>query len=148
MHPSINANMQVGWSHEAQRWRGTYNASWTWFEAGVKKANGTVLPHRPIQINIHADQEFHTHVNVWDYQCKDPGLREWLSKIEGGDTIQVFPKARFNGWVNYVGAVEIHLWSDSVIPDRLVGLNGVELVRRSTMADPHHGGLLRCQTYA
>ncbi len=148
MHASINANAQVGWSNEAQRWRGTYNASWTWFKAEVKKANGTVLPHCPIQINVHADSELHTHVNVWNYQCKNPGLREWLYKIEGGDIIQVLRKARFQGWMIYVGAVEIHLWSDSVIPDRLAGLNGVELVRRVTMVDQHHKGILRHQTYS
>jgi hypothetical protein len=109
----------TGYSHDEDRWGGTYNASWTWFEAGVKKPDGRSLPRRPIQRNVHAEWEYREHVNVWDYhQTPDPSLRGWLSIIEGGDVIQVFPKARFDGWVNYVREAEIHLWSDSIIQEQ------------------------------
>jgi hypothetical protein len=117
-----------GWSHEELSWP-------VWFEAGVQKPDGTCPPRRAIQKNLHAMSTPKSHINVWDFRSDDQGVREWLSAIEGGDLIQVFPKARFSRWCNYVSHAKIPLWTDDVgSVEEVAAVSRPKLLRSMTKA--------------
>ena len=44
---------------------------------------------------------------IWDVRDGTPGLKEWLSGLEGGDVLHVYPKAYQYGWRNCVQGVVI-----------------------------------------
>jgi hypothetical protein len=67
-----------------------------------------MLP-RLLQHNVHASWDSRDHVNSWDVRDSSPAIREWLMGLCSGDTLEVFPMARYPGWRNYVEFVEIKL---------------------------------------
>jgi hypothetical protein len=81
----------------------------TWFDAEIATGGRLGKMTRPIQANVHASREWHTHVNVWDIHGKDQNIRKWLAQLQGGDVIQVYAKARYRGWLNYVRRVEVKI---------------------------------------
>lgn len=110
--PSTIFNISVGWSHESSMYGGSYLHSWTWFEAAVLKQDQSSVSRRTIQVNLHADREYRTHVNQWDFRDTSPGVREWLGSIQSGDTIQVYPRALYQGWRNHVRSIEVIVYCD------------------------------------
>lgn len=99
----------IGWSDNEETLRGTYEQSYTWFEASIVSSSRRGLPRRRIQCNIHASTQFHTHVNVWNAQDPDPEIREILASLRPGDCVQVYSKAAFVGWANFIRRVEIEI---------------------------------------
>ena len=99
----------AGWSDNAARLGGTYEQSYTWFEANIVSSSRHGLPRRRIQCNIHASTQFHTHVNVWNAQDPDPEVRVLLATLRPGDCVQVYSKAAFAGWANFIRRVEIEI---------------------------------------
>jgi len=71
------------------------------------------LHRRPIQYNFPVSSDYRQHTNIWDYRNTEPGMREWMSLLGPGDVLQVFPKAKFPGWVNYVKLVEVDLYCET-----------------------------------
>ncbi|PMD57636.1 HET-domain-containing protein [Hyaloscypha bicolor E] len=91
---------------------GTYNQSNTWFDARIITPSGhDRVPRRYIQANVHASLDFKTHVNRWDSEDDDVGLRDWLATIQTGDTVQIIPMAHYIAWTNFVRGAKIQLWA-------------------------------------
>ena len=114
-----------------RRHHGSYIGSWTWFEASIirgsssqpsqgstdvdelKPTSGSSslsIDRREIQRNFHASTVDQIHVNTWDYTSNLPKLRKWLTNINRGDSVAVYPRARFSGWENHVKFVRIDLY--------------------------------------
>jgi hypothetical protein len=76
-----------------------------------------------VQRNIHADDNYREHLNIWDYRDPTPGLREWLEMIQPGDTVQLIPRAMYPRWTNYVKEAEVKVWSEigQALQRRLTG---------------------------
>jgi len=90
-----------GWSSDNRRYHGTREASWTWFELTLEsQETGEEKYRTEIVRNIHAGAEM-----VEYRRCiNDPRLLELAEK---GDTLSVWVRAMFPGWVNYVSSVVI-----------------------------------------
>lgn len=67
------------------------------------------MPRRHIQANQHAVREWQTHVNTWDICSADQDTKDWLGTLRSGDTVQVFARAQYPGWCNYVRRVDIEI---------------------------------------
>ncbi|KAI0310905.1 hypothetical protein OF83DRAFT_1178084 [Amylostereum chailletii] len=89
-----------GWSDNFPWDHGTYRSSSTWFDVANSGSH-----RRTVQRNINSSLERRTHRNVWDHIA--PVHREWLETFEPGDLLQVYPKALFPAWMNYVYSVRI-----------------------------------------
>lgn len=104
----------IGWSSDAIEWKGTYGHSWTWFDAAVQSVwqhTGDVerqpSPRILVQTNVHADSTYRTHVNIFDYMGPNEEHREWVRRLRPGDRIQLYAKARWPGWRNFVQKVKV-----------------------------------------
>ncbi|KAK0218434.1 hypothetical protein EDD85DRAFT_734092, partial [Armillaria nabsnona] len=97
-----------GWCSDRTHSGGIYSGSYTWFEAEAASSPGMFMR---IQDNVRADSQYRTHVNVWDHQDAPPLIKEWMANIKPGDTISVYPRARFPGWVNHVQSVTIDVYT-------------------------------------
>lgn len=90
-----------GWSNDASRFGGTYEASWTWFELSLENPQTGEEKYRmDVVRNVHAGKKFTEHVTY----LNDPRLFELA---EAGDVISVWVRASFPGWVNHVKSVSI-----------------------------------------
>lgn len=105
-----------GYSSDAHQWHGTYDHSHTYFDAAVQniwEKNGNTEQKRTarirVQNNLHADDNFRTHVNTFD--CEEPNQersrREWVQALRQGDRIQLYAIAMYPGWLNFVQEVRI-----------------------------------------
>jgi hypothetical protein len=103
------AYILTGWSDKAHIYGGTYNQSFTWFDAEIATRGKLGKLTRLVQTNVHASRQWRTHVNTWDVHDSDQSIRNWLAQLQGGDVIQVYPKARYPGWVDFVRRVEIEI---------------------------------------
>lgn len=105
-----HAQKEPGFSHNADKYSGTYEWSYTWFVVAVLTPGGhNRIPRRNLQYNVHAKAEFTQNEICWAEESEDPSIREWLASIRGGDSIHVIPKAQWAAWVNYVQEIEIEL---------------------------------------
>ena len=117
-----------GFSDNQRDFGGTYEQSYSFFEAGVTTPSGHErVNSRDIQYNVHANFEFHAHENCWDYRDQDPTLRKWLSSIRSGDTIKVIPKSRFLGWNNFIREAQIELYVEplSISPSPIISISQI-----------------------
>jgi ankyrin repeat protein len=118
---------------------GDYTGSYTWFEAGLSTAkdrqrssagdetrkratrtsgkhpstkNETTSVRHVIQKNERASSFSREHIVTWDYyNAQTPKeVREWMSSIAAGNTINVYPKAKHAGWVNHVEFVKVEVY--------------------------------------
>jgi hypothetical protein len=100
-----------GWSGEPY-WHGKYAHTWTWFDAAILPAGELHLPanatQRFIQSNAHAVKEWRKHTNIWDWRSPQ---RDFLEMLKPGDEVQVYPKARFAGWMNWVESVHVDVYT-------------------------------------
>ena len=92
-----------GWSWDNAN-QGTYNASWTWFEAGIlmNTAEPTLQDCKRIVTNMHADKEEREHRVEWFADDPDPYVQLIFRKLRQGQTIGVNVCAMFPGWQNMV----------------------------------------------
>ncbi|PMD53601.1 HET-domain-containing protein [Hyaloscypha bicolor E] len=89
---------------------GTYEGSYTWFEASVSTPAGLDrIPRNLIQCNVTANSEFKTHTITWDLCTADESQRQWIGRIQSGDIIRIIPRAQWKCWVNYVESARIDL---------------------------------------
>lgn len=114
---SITSHDQ-GWSSYAQ-WHGTYEGSWTWFEAEVRLAGGTAAEavdcvRRRLSTNVHAEKRNRTHVVEWRYDEEDEESRSLVRSLVGASVISIVPWARFMGWENHVSCASIEIYSAAV----------------------------------
>ncbi|KAK0634583.1 heterokaryon incompatibility protein-domain-containing protein [Bombardia bombarda] len=99
-----------GFSNEAGRLRGTYEQSYTWFDASIISPSSMERkPSRHVQRNRHAVHEPFRHEVVWDASDGNAENAAWLSSIRGGDTVQLTPRAEFPAWVNFVYEAELEV---------------------------------------
>ena len=106
-----------GFSDTADKDGGTYNQSYTSFEARILAPIGHDRSHRIVfQANIHADFTFRQHENVWNFDDNDPSHQNWLGSIKGGDLVQIIPRAQYLAWLNYVKSAELEVfWENATI---------------------------------
>jgi hypothetical protein len=77
------------------------------------EGSGSIVTERPmIQPNVRANKASREHIVTWNRQDMntEQTIREWMAKIRPGDTVCVYPKARFPAWVNYVEYVKIEVF--------------------------------------
>lgn len=99
-----------GYSDEAEG-HGSYKHTHSWFEIAVVTPSYHFRGHRQqLQSNVHADANFHEHINAWKLaEEEDESRRHWFGSIRPGDTVQIIPKAHHKGWRNFVSSAEIIL---------------------------------------
>jgi hypothetical protein len=110
-----------------QEWHGTYQHSWTWFEGVV--ANFEAEDDAPlgngkrILCNLHAGGDFSEHVVEWDtisegdtpkYVFSEGGEAEWVRGLTRGQRVGITVWAKFGGWINYVKAARIDVYTAAV----------------------------------
>ncbi|RMZ79783.1 hypothetical protein DV738_g3260, partial [Chaetothyriales sp. CBS 135597] len=91
---------------------GTYNGSWTWFEAGLlhdNRLNGefnflpsTRIDGKTICINVHAERRYRTHTTTWRITDDDDFIQKVFQGVKDGKPVAVTICARFRAWVNNV----------------------------------------------
>ena len=111
------SNMTMtGFSNDQLAWGGTYHHSHTYFDAAIEttdKSPDDLDAKHPLricfQMNRHADFNFRTHVNVFDSAVihQDQERKEWMQTLRPGDRIQLFAKAQYPAWRNYVQSARI-----------------------------------------
>lgn len=148
----------IGFSGDQFDWGGTYHHSHTFFDAAVqhtREKTDDLEEMRPsrirIQVNRHADFNFRTHVNVCDSAetNQDQERKAWVRALRPGDRIQLFAKAKYPAWTNYVQSARIMVRylgiaaeagngdsSEEEMPQRLQDLNMLDQPTRE--ADPSH----------
>ena len=116
--------------------RGTYQGSYTWFDAYILNGNAPIEPDRPftptsckLQTNRVAIRETQRYHITWHYldaispdseeasriELEDGRGSETLdgSKVRSmklGDTVSVWARARFPGWINHVKSVSLRVF--------------------------------------
>lgn len=77
-----------------------------------ESSDSIVAERHMIQRNVRANNMSRKHVVTWVREDTNTALeiREWMAKIRPGDTVCVYPKARFRGWVNYVEYAKIEVF--------------------------------------
>lgn len=110
-----------GWSSYPQ-WHGTYQGSWTWFEAELprppqydndREGEG-IHTRRELCRNVHADKRPKTHVVKWRYDAEDEEERFLVRALKAKDLISVIPFAMFPGWQNHVLSVRVDIYTAAV----------------------------------
>lgn len=108
-----------GWSSSGRQFHGTYDASWTWFEALVvnKQPAGDILdedqhPRKELQRNRHAGKQYETYRITLEHSV--PIFREITDRSE----ICLLACARFNGWANHVKHASIEMQFASTFDDQ------------------------------
>ena len=103
-----------GWSDNHAS-HGTYNSSYTWFEAvtrGRDVVEATPDQSRTIVHNVHAGKEYKTHVVTWTYDAEDEQERDWVNdNLKKGRQVDITVWARYPGWVNNVAAARIDVYT-------------------------------------
>lgn len=123
----------AGWSSDNHVWKGTYHHSLTFFDAAVQnvwtKTGHTEqrqCPRIRVQTNIHADHVFRTHVNVFECAGPDQERNEWTRALRRGDRIQLYAKAMYFGWQNYVQKAQIAIRYHDIVAGEGSGDASVE----------------------
>lgn len=93
----------------------TSHGSYTWFEACAveAKARGNA-PRRRISTNLRATSSFNTYHASWDYCTSDARIAHVVTSLQPGDVIQLFARAHFAGWVNFVKEARIEIFYEGV----------------------------------
>ena len=91
-----------GWSSGSPQHKGTFEGSWTWFEAIVMKPDGTpqsiqdLIPRVELQRNRHAGLQYESYRIA--LPCDSPLLEDLTEQ----NIICLVACAQFPGWVNHV----------------------------------------------
>jgi hypothetical protein len=95
---------------------GTYEQSYTWFEAITRGRDVTEgAPHsesRKIVTNVRAGKEYKTHVVALYANAEDKGEKEWVkNNLKRGHQVDITVWARYPGWANHVAAARIDVFT-------------------------------------
>ena len=94
--------------------KGSYDHSFSWFEACITTPSGRDrYPRRHLLNNAHAIQEPRQLKIEWLDDNDDTSLQQWIESIRSGDRIQIIAKARHQGWHNNVVAARIEALGDT-----------------------------------
>jgi hypothetical protein len=63
------------------------------------------------QYNVHASLVSRDHINVWNVHDAPNELRDWLSSLKCGSSVEVYAIARHPGWRNFIESVEVEVYS-------------------------------------
>ena len=74
-----------------------------------------------VQNNAHADFYFRTHINVFDSSGPDRERREWVQALRHGDRIQLYAKAMYPAWKNYVQKAKITIRYQDIVAANVLG---------------------------
>ena len=109
-----------GWS-SYPRHRGTYEGSWTWFEAGLTRPissncaeaegseeNQIKMAKESIRHEIQRNR--HAGSAPEDYEHELDINHELLQEVEAGDSVVLWARATFPGWENRVYGASIEVW--------------------------------------
>jgi len=106
-----------GWSSYPEN-HGTYENSWTWFEAVVldwdENDINQPIPPRRICTNVHAGSDYKTNVITWTWNSEDEQERMWINRLRRGSKIGINVWARFPGWSNSVHAANIDVFTTAI----------------------------------
>ena len=107
-----------GWSSYPQ-FHGTYEGSWTWFEAVIFEPDAyslanVMVPARKIITNVHADRRDKTHIVEWCYDALDQDERSLLKELKCGRRVAITAWADFPGWENLVSGAKIEIYFSCV----------------------------------
>ena len=108
-----------GWSSYPEH-HGTYNASWTWFEAGLTRFEGQIprieesreeeLRGKKEQDRYQLQRNRHAGRNPEDYRIELHKDHELLRRVEEGDRFALWARAMFPAWTNVVHYARIDVW--------------------------------------
>ncbi|KAI9793375.1 MAG: hypothetical protein M1816_000267 [Peltula sp. TS41687] len=98
-----------GWT-SSRIHRGTYNHSWTWFDAGLIRnpsnpEQSQTTPRYRLQVNRHASEQYE------DYRIELDREHELLKTLRDGDEVVLWACQRFPGWCNFVETATIEIWT-------------------------------------
>ena len=123
----------VGFSHEAHQWGGTYEHSHTYFEVAARMFQTDIhdaeqkdTPRIRVQTNLHADFNFHTHVNTFDCIGPNQERRQWVDGLRPGSRIQLYATAMYPGWQNYVQKAAITIRYQEVTEGKVTEDDAIE----------------------
>ncbi|KAG5207353.1 hypothetical protein GTR04_3008 [Trichophyton interdigitale] len=108
----LTVSHDQGWC--SQGVRDSYDGSYTWFEIRVLRNDPEQVyeTHEGeglmLQANVCAQRRTRTHYN--QIRPRDAKLAAWMAAVGPGHRIAVFPRALYQGWVNYVECIELKLW--------------------------------------
>ena len=118
----------AGFSGESHQWKGTYEHSHTFFDAAVQNV-WTLMGNTEqrqssrvrVQNNVHADFNFRTHINVFDRAGPDQERSEWVQGLRRSDRIQLYAKAMYPAWANYVQKAKITIRYQDIAAGKVKG---------------------------
>jgi hypothetical protein len=95
---------------------GTYEQSYTWFEAVARGRDVTGQTshseRRRIATNVRAGNEFKTHTVALYANAEDDGEKEWVkNNLKRGHQVDVTVWAMYPGWANHVAAARIEVFT-------------------------------------
>ena len=142
----------AGYSGESHQWKGTYEHSHTFFDAAVQSV-WTLVGNTEqrqssrirVQNNVHADFNFRTHINVFDRAGPDQERSNWVQALRRGDRIQLYAKAMYPAWQNYVQKAQITIRYQDIVASKVIGGAPIaelpeKVQRLTTLAqDPRQG---------
>ena len=106
-----------GWSSYPHS-HGTYDGSWTWFEAEIRSSDGdeetATCARRFLCRNVHAGVQDETHTVTWRYDAEDAEERNLIRSLGSGSVISIVPWARFPGWANHVSCATVDIYTAAV----------------------------------
>jgi hypothetical protein len=80
-------------------------------EGSEQRTEEQSIPYRlEIQRNVCASGSTREHIVTWCHDNPDPKIQQWIASLHPGDTIGVFPKAKYPAWVNHVEYVKIEVF--------------------------------------
>lgn len=104
-----------GWADDPAL-NGTYEQSYTWFEAVTRGRDVTEKTShsesRRIVTNVRAGKEYKTHTVALYANAGDMEEREWVkNNLKRGHQVDITVWARFPGWENHVAAARIDVFT-------------------------------------
>lgn len=107
-----------GWSSYPQD-RGTFENSWTWFEAALRRDSTVPYERFELQRNRHSGREPEPFCIELDQNSS------LVRHLRPGDTVELLGCAQFAGWENRISYASIELWSYDDLLDAST-MSGVE----------------------
>ncbi|KAF2432088.1 hypothetical protein EJ08DRAFT_162548 [Tothia fuscella] len=105
-----------GYSWDTE-YHGTYENSWTWFEAAVRTTddrNAARIGNKRIISNVHAGQSYKTHVISLSYDSAKKEDKVWVEALARGQYIELSARAKYPGWTCFAKYAQIDVYSAAV----------------------------------
>jgi len=94
-------------------WHGTYEHSWTWFNAVIfepdpyYELSQKIWEAERIITNVHAGKEYKTHTAIWSSDSDNNYQQSIFKELKNGRHIGITTWARFGAWENKVANARI-----------------------------------------